>query len=156
MPNDYLPVPHYKQSADGQCLPACVRMVLAYLGHDLTESRIARLLRARTFGTPASNIRYVETLNVSVQYGPLPLFKLRTYLQNHTPCIVFVQAADLPYAYVPGFHALVVIGIDEEMVYLNDPAFEPNPHAVPLDYFMLAWSEFDYQAAVITERKDEG
>ena len=37
MPDDWLPVPHYKQSADGQCLPACVRMVLAYLGRDLTE-----------------------------------------------------------------------------------------------------------------------
>ena len=30
--NTYIHIPHYQQSSDGYCLPACARMVLAYLG----------------------------------------------------------------------------------------------------------------------------
>jgi len=132
-------------------------MVLAYLGRDMSESRIARILHAYTFGTPASNIRYLEALDLSVQFGPLPLFKLRAYLQTRTPIIAFVQAGDLPYTRLKAFHAVVVIGInaDEGVVYLNDPASDTHPQDVPMDYFMLAWSEFDYQAAIITPQRDE-
>jgi len=85
MPSDWLSVPHHKQSRDGQCLPACARMVLAYLGQDLDEARLARLLRTRPFGTP----------------------------------------------------------------FVNDPAFDDAPQVIPLEHFLLAWSEFDYEYAVI-------
>lgn len=44
MPNDWLPVPHYKQITDDWCLPACMRMVQAHLGRDLTEAEVARAL----------------------------------------------------------------------------------------------------------------
>jgi hypothetical protein len=33
---------------------------------------------------------------------------------------------------------------------VNDPAFDSAPHPIPLDRFLLAWSEFDYEYAVIT------
>jgi hypothetical protein len=62
MPSDWLTIPHFKQSRDGRCLPACARMVLAYF---------------------------------------------------------------------------------------NDPAFDDAPVSVPLQNFLLAWSEFDYEYAVI-------
>ena len=42
MPKDWLPVPHYKRTADGQCLPACAHMVLAhYLSGWYTASDIS-------------------------------------------------------------------------------------------------------------------
>ncbi len=69
MPKDYLPVPHFKQSVDGQCLPACARMVLAYLGQKMEEAQVAKTLRSRSFGTPAPNIRYIESFGFSVMYG---------------------------------------------------------------------------------------
>jgi len=155
MPNDWLPVPHYKQSADGQCLPACVRMVLAYLGRDLTESQVAKVLRSHTFGTPAPNIRHLESLGLSVMFGQMSLSRLRAYLQQGAPCIVFVQAADLPYSGVEGYHAVVVIGLGEHVVYINDPAFDTGPQSVPLDHFMLAWSEFEYECAIIMKSQVE-
>jgi len=102
MPDDWLPVPHYKQSADGQCLPACVRMVLAYLGRDVTEFQVAKVLRSYSFGTSAPNVRYLESLDFSVTFGQMSLSRLRAYLQQGVPCIVFVQAADLPYAGMDG------------------------------------------------------
>ncbi len=150
MPKDWLPVPHYKQSADGQCLPACVRMVLAYWGRSLAEEQAAKMLRSRPFGTPAPNVRYLESLGVSVTFGPSSLARLRTYLENRIPCIVFVQARDLPYSTSEGFHAIVIVGLDEHTAYVHDPASDTAPQSVPLDHLMLAWSEFEYECAVIT------
>jgi ABC-type bacteriocin/lantibiotic exporter with double-glycine peptidase domain len=150
MPSNWLPVPHYRQSADGLCLPACARMVLAYLGHDLTEAQVAGLLRSRSFGTAAPNVRYLESLSVSVTFGQFSLARLSDFLQSRIPCIVFVQADDLPYSASAGFHAVVVIGLDDHNVYLNDPTSDIAPQPVPHDHFMLAWSEFEYQGAAIT------
>ena len=150
MPNDWLPVPHYKQSAEGLCLPACARMVLAYLGLHLSEDQVVKLLRSYPFGTPAPNMRYLESLGVSVTFGQASLARLRDWLQARIPCIVFVQAGDLPYSASEGFHAVVVVGIEEGAAYLHDPASDTAPQIVPLDHFLLAWSEFDYEYAVIT------
>ena len=150
MPKDWLPVPHYKQSADGQCLPACARMVLAYLGHDLTETQIAERLHSYSFGTPAPNVRHLQSFGLSVTFGQMSLHRLRAHLQNGIPCIVFIQAGDLPYAESEGFHAVVVVGLSGDVIYLNDPALNVGPQSVPLDYFMLAWSEFEHEGATIT------
>jgi ABC-type bacteriocin/lantibiotic exporter with double-glycine peptidase domain len=127
-------------------------MVLAYLGHNLTEAQIAQVLRSYPFGTPAPNIRYLESLGLSVTFGQMSLSRLRAYLHEGVPCILFVQANELLYSPSEGFHAIVVIGLDENTVYVNDPALETGPQTVPLDYLMLAWSEFEYEYAVIRER----
>jgi ABC-type bacteriocin/lantibiotic exporter with double-glycine peptidase domain len=150
MPRDWLPVPHYRQSADGQCLPACARMVLAYLGHELEEARIAKILRSYAFGTPAPNVRYLESRALSVTRRPMSLSRLRAHLENGIPCIAFVQAGDLPYSESEGFHAVVVVGLGGQTVYINDPASDVTPQSVPLDHFMLAWSKFEHEGAVIT------
>ncbi len=39
-----LSVPHFRQSVDGYCLPACARMVLAYLGINRSEAEISQVL----------------------------------------------------------------------------------------------------------------
>lgn len=44
MPTASTPVPHYRQSNPGACLPACVRMVLAALGDERTEAELASVL----------------------------------------------------------------------------------------------------------------
>ncbi|MBE7469330.1 MAG: hypothetical protein HS114_09375 [Anaerolineales bacterium] len=46
-------------------------------------------------------------------------------------------------------HAVVVVGFDENTIYLNDPAFETSPQAVSVTEFELAWMEFDYRYSVI-------
>lgn len=62
MPSDWLQVPHFNQGRDGRCLPTCARMVLAYLGREVDEPELARLLKTRSFGTPADNIRLLSRL----------------------------------------------------------------------------------------------
>ena len=125
-------------------------MVLAYLGHHLPEEQVAQVLRSYPFGTPAPNVRYLESLGVSVTFGQASLARLRDWLQARIPCIVFVQAGDLPYSTSEGFHAIVVVGVSENTAYIHDPASDTAPQVVPLDHLMLAWSEFDYEYAVIT------
>jgi predicted double-glycine peptidase len=102
-------------------------MVLAYLGRDVTEFQVAKVLRSYSFGTPAPNVRYLESLDFSVTFGQMSLSRLRAYLQQGVPCIVFVQAADLPYAEVEGFHAVVVVGLGEHVVYITDKWMECVP-----------------------------
>ena len=118
----------------------------------MKEARIAKILHARSFGTPAPNIRYLESLDLSVTYGQMSFPRLRAYMQGSIPCILFVQASELPYSESEGFHAIVVVGLSEQVAYVNDPALDAGPQSVPLDYIRLAWSEFEYKGAVITSR----
>ena len=149
MPNDWLPVPAYRQSRAGRCLPACVRMVLGYLGDWRDEDDLAGLLKSRTFGTRSSHVRLLETLGYTVTYGQTTLAQLREYLQNRIAPIVFLQTGALPYWHEDVYHAVVVIGITADQVHVLDPAFD-SPQSVPLDAFLLAWSDFDYAFAIVT------
>lgn len=47
------------------------------------------------------------------------------------------------------FHVLVVVGFDDEKVYLNDPAFADAPQVALWDSFLAAWAEYDEAAVVI-------
>jgi ABC-type bacteriocin/lantibiotic exporter with double-glycine peptidase domain len=149
MPNAWLPVPPYKQSRDGRCLPACVRMVLAYFGQERSEDELARLLQTRSFGTSADRIRLISQLGYAVTFEPGTESDLRRHLAHNLPCIIFLKTEALPYWKVEDSHAVVLVGMTPEIVYLNDPAFDQNPQPVPLQNFLLAWSEFDYEYAVI-------
>lgn len=149
MPSDWLTVPHFKQSRDGRCLPACARMVLAYLGKDYDEESLARLLRARSFGTPANNIRLLSLVDCSVIFEQGTEADLHYHLARRLPCIIFLKTEVLPHWQIEDSHAVVLVGMAGETAYFNDPAFDDAPVSVPLQNFLLAWSEFDYEYAVI-------
>ena len=127
-------------------------MVLAYWGHRVSESRVGRLLRSQPFGTPARNVRFLESWGFSVTYGPTSLGRLRSLLRDGTPCIVFVQAGQLSYWTEDAYHAVVVVGLTADEIYLHDPAFDQAPQVASLGDFMLAWSDFDYLHAMIVPR----
>jgi ABC-type bacteriocin/lantibiotic exporter with double-glycine peptidase domain len=151
MPAGSTPVPHYKQSNPGACLPACVRMVLAALGDEYTEAQIAAALGSYEFGTPASRVTRLTELGYRVQYRPSSLEELDTHLKRHILPIVFVRADLLPWADFGGFHALVLVQITATDVTLFDPALEEGPTSLSTDGFLMAWEEFDCLAAVITK-----
>ena len=65
--------------------------------------------------------------------------------------IVFVQAGDLPHWSGQHFqHAVVVVGVEGQRVYLMDPALDEGPTPVEEEAFMLAWSWFDYYYTTLT------
>ncbi|MCB0190684.1 MAG: C39 family peptidase [Anaerolineae bacterium] len=139
-----LPVPHMRQRHPGECLAACAAMVLTYLGFSTSYERLLKLLRVEQgIGTPASNIRELGQLGVTVIYKQGTLAELHDHLTNDRPCIAFVQSGELPHWNTDTDHAIVVVGLDETYIYLNDPEFPDAPLQVPHGDFDLAWLEWD-------------
>ncbi len=131
------------------CLPACADMVLAYLERHLGQNKLARILGTTEIGTMSSRITRLSTLGLTVEYEEGSAVRLRRYLSQGVPCIVFLWTGNLSYWQVDTPHAVVVIGMTEETVIVNDPAFDNAPVRVPVDEFLLAWCEFEYKYAVI-------
>lgn len=114
-------------------------MVLMYLGRSVRYERLVRLLGTKDHGTPFSNLRRLEQIGVQVTVASGTLTQLYHQLSQNGPCITSVQTADLPHWEVQTDHAVVVVGMDHQYVYLNDPSFEIAPIIVPLGDFDLAW-----------------
>ena len=149
MPNTLLSIPHHPQHSDGDCLAACAAMVLEHLGVSVDYHRLLRLLDVKPYGTPGSHLKNVSDLGVNVSYALGTLQELLEYLADGKPSIVLVRTGQLPYWDYATDHAVVVVGFDEEAVYVNDPAFERAPQRIPQADFELAWMAFDYRYAVI-------
>ena len=150
MPNTSLPIPHFKQAKGNTCVPACARMVLAYLGHSIDESTLVKLLDTKPFGTAVRNIQRVSSLGFAVSLGSSALTNIRAALTSGNPVITFVMTGHLKYWQVNVPHAVVVVGVDDENVYLDDPWFDVSPQVSPIDDYLAAWAEFDRLAATIT------
>lgn len=140
-----LPVPHQRQREDADCLPACVAMVLAYLSKDVSYRRIKNLLKTKAFGTPGHHLLHLTELGLQVLYREGSMEELKAHLAKGDPCIVLVRTADLNYWNFTTDHALVAVGFDGRSIFVNDPAFDNYPIAVPLGKFELAWMAFDYR-----------
>lgn len=148
-----LPVTHVNQRTDGACLAACAAMVLTYLGLTPSYEQLLKVLDIRWFGAPFFNIRQLEQLGVSVAYQQGALADLQGHLAAGRPLIVPVATSELPYSEEQTNHALVVVGMDENYVYVNDPAFRVAPIPVPPGDFELAWLERDEYYAVLALRE---
>jgi ABC-type bacteriocin/lantibiotic exporter with double-glycine peptidase domain len=146
-----LPVPHIQQRAEGECLAACAAMVLSYLKFSATYEQLLKVLQVEWFGAPAPNIRYLKKLNLTVTHEAGDLTTLHNHLLQDRPCIAFVQTGDLAYWQEKVSHAVVVIGLDDDSVYLNDPEFAIAPMQVSRGNFDLAWLAQGEHYAVITQ-----
>ncbi len=145
-----LPVSHVQQRSESDCLAACVDMVLNYLNAPTNYQRLLRTLRVNEqAGTPFPNIQRLERLGVTVVFRQGSLAQLYKFLQNGWPVIVPVKTRELPQWEEDTDHAVVVVGMDEENIYLNDPAFARAPTPVTHGDFDLAWLERDEYYAVL-------
>jgi len=151
MPSLFLPVEHVQQHQDGECLAACAAMVLNFTRISVSYHRLLKVLDVESgFGTPAFKIRNLSRLGIKVDYRQGSIQELRNHLQVGQPCIVFLRTGDLPYWHRITEHAVVIVGVDDEHVYLNDPAVVLAPMQVSLGDFDLAWLERDEMYAVLT------
>lgn len=150
MPKVLLSVPHQRQQNDGDCLAACAAMVLTHLGRAIDYDQLLHLLDIQSYGAPAGNIRRLVALNLTVTYSQTDLAGLQAMLRQGSPIIVFVQTGELPHWRYNTSHALLVVGYDENNIYVNDPDREKIPLTIPYGDFELAWLERDYYYAMIT------
>lgn len=68
--------------------------------------------------------------------------------------MVFVQAGELPHRRDEQFqHAVVVVEATQRHILILDPDDNPEPIAVEIGDFMLAWGELDYLYATIIEEQ---
>lgn len=149
MPKTLLAVSHLRQQVESDCLPVCAQMVLAYLGRSESYERLIQLLGTRWFGTPSENILRLEQLNIHVTWRELSLTEIEAALRRNQPVIAFVDTADLPYWSTASDHVVVVVGIDEQFVYVNDPYFVEAPQTLPRPAFELSQQRFDYRCALL-------
>ncbi len=149
MPSVFLPVPHFEQSRDGMCLPACARMVMAYWGREIPEKELVHLFETKAFGTPISNVKRLEKWGYRVNFGTLTENELKIQLLANRPVIVRIWTPMLDYWDIDTSHVIVVVGFDDIQVLVNDPAFAEAPKTVAWNGFLAAWVEFDQTAAII-------
>lgn len=149
--SDILDVPFHTQLDDGYCLPACVQMVLDYLGLSVTQGRLARQIELREpLGAPASNVTRLRSDELDVVFASGTLDDLRSHLARGDPPIAFVQAHELPHwRGCISQHAVVVVGIADQTTHILDPAGEAGPTPVLTGDFVLAWIEMDALYAII-------
>jgi ABC-type bacteriocin/lantibiotic exporter with double-glycine peptidase domain len=145
-----LPVAHLEQPHPGDCLAACAVMSLTFSGMRCNYERFLKVLQIRRpYGAPFPNLHRLERLGISVLYRQGTVDDLYRHLSSHQPVIVPVKTGELPHWSENTDHAVVVVGMDEHSVYLNDPAFATAPIQVPHGDFDLAWLEREEYYAVL-------
>ncbi len=154
MPNFLLPIPHHRQHHNADCLASCAAMVLEYQKVAISYGKLLKLLKVQPYGTAGQNLKYLQSLGVQVIYREGSLAELKSQLQMGIPWIVLVRTEDLSYWSYSTDHALVVVGFNDQAIYVNDPIFEKSPLAIPITEFELAWMAFDYRYGAILPVKD--
>lgn len=154
--SNLLAVPHFQQSDAGYCLPACARMILNYLGVQSDEVSLSKILGTKPYGTPSFAIKRLRNSDIEVIYQEWSVAELSLMLEAGHPVIVFVRTVFLDYYQEDFAHALVIVGIvSGQRFKVQDPAQSIGPLDVSWDGLLAAWSEFDYQGAVLQRRQPE-
>jgi ABC-type bacteriocin/lantibiotic exporter with double-glycine peptidase domain len=137
----HLLVPLRKQVRQSDCLAACAAMVLDFLGETVDYRRLLRLLDIDAFGA--------THLGFDVVYGEATFSVLAQIVTQGAPVIVFVDTHELSYWDQATNHAIVVVGIEDDYVLVNDPAFDDVARPILAAEFELAWLNADSTYAVI-------
>ncbi len=152
-----LPIPLRRQGSEGDCLPACVQLVLDYWGRPTSrESLIAQLGTDPEIGTPASRVLALQFTGLAATYRPAGENHLRNWLARGIPVIVLVDTGELLYWARRAAHALVLVGLEGSTAYVNDPAFDSAPLPLGLGDLLLASDAMGNMVAVIAPGGREG
>lgn len=150
MPVRLLPVKHIPQEEPAGCLAACAQMALQYLGLLKSQPELNRLFGTTPAGTPRSRLDRLSRFGMSVETLLGNAMSLSQMIDADLPVIAFVRTGQLTsYWRTDAQHALLVVGYDEESLFVNDPAFQSAPIQILWDEFVLAWLEMDYVMSVI-------
>jgi ABC-type bacteriocin/lantibiotic exporter with double-glycine peptidase domain len=145
-----LDIPHFRQTTSYTCVPACIRMILAYWGHYYSEENLVTILGVRPYvGTLVDNvITGLETIGFHAKwFENASIAELKQLLNGNWPVIVFLQAKDLQ-SDGRGYHALVIYGIESGRIFCHDPLWDKS-RIFRIPAFRTTWAKTDYQGLVI-------
>lgn len=130
--------PFHKQETLYSCVPACLRIVFAAFGFDVSEDNIRAACDCTPAGTDA-----LHAVDAARRYGfqqsakyTLTLEELATLVEGGGYPIVFVSLK--PIDGVRETHAFVVISFSEQAVTVYDPLW--GERVLPKQTFSTAWA----------------
>ena len=145
-------LPPIQQEKDYTCLPACLRIVLNYLGTSFQEEDVADACNTTEAGTTlADAVHAVHSLGFNAtRIQNATLEDLMHYLNHNKPVIVFVGVEHLPYGDF-GTHAVTVCGFEGDEILYIDTALGQE---VRLDVmiFFRAWRSRGRRGIVVHRR----
>lgn len=125
-------------------------MVLAFHGVTLDPGWLRRVLESKAIGTPGFKVLNLRRYHFDVTYAAATDDRVLVQaLRQGIPPIALVFTASLSYWERATAHAVVVTGMDNAVVSVNDPAYPEISQALTHNEFMLAWSDFDYLYALV-------
>lgn len=141
-----------QQKQFNDCLVACCQQILENFGIEKSDAWLwDRLVNSQGEYTVFTYLEKLESalgIVVELHYnGEIDDFE--QYIELGLPIIVAVSN-DITNGW-PYYrdHAVVVIGFDDEVVYVNDPAQSETGSRVKRLLFELAWDPRDFQYAVL-------
>ncbi len=145
---DLLDVQPFQETLNASmCGPASLKMVLDYYGVEKSEEELAKLCNTDPkLGTSAEQIKQVaENLGFTVEINNnSTLNDIEQWIDKKVPVIVnwFTRGrVDYSESEVPDGHLSVVVGLDEENIYLQDPEIG-KLRTIFRDDFMRVWFDF--------------
>lgn len=156
-----LDVKHIRQSTNYSCGPACLAMVLAYHGHNVSEEWLIK----RTGATPEDGLspsrmtRFLRSARHShKQHQRMTLSLLSSYLDRGWPVIVAYQAwphkpsqTDLGASWDNGHYSIVAC-LSDGRVGLVDPSSKRPRRWLDADRFIASWRDIETRGDRIYRR----
>ncbi len=144
-------VPDVRQSTGYTCGASALQAILAYWGTEEREDRLA----AHLHSTPEAGTHPLDIVRVAREFGltaeireGLDLPDLEAALDAGTPVIVDLQAwrerADVPWTETwDDGHYMVLLGMDAEKLYFEDPSLLGKRGFIPRAEFVDRWHDYE-------------
>jgi len=124
-------------------------MVLQYYGDERPEAELQVLLGCTPVGTSVGSLTRISKLGYRVDLWYATLEELKAFIDAGGPVIAFVRTGGLDYWREDCPHAVVIVGYDEDTIYMDDPYFEDAPQRASVQSFRAAWRRTRNRLAVI-------
>ena len=140
---------HFKQADEVSCVPASLAMVLSVYDKEVSQAELKDYMGTTESGIQVEvaweslpferwNLQYYQRLGCSLE-------DLENELAKGVPPIVFIVSSFLPHSEGDFLHAVVVVGLNRESIYINDPLLEESsPFEMELSIFQAAWQWYNY------------
>nr|QNO56126.1 hypothetical protein PNCMNLLH_00004 [Methanosarcinales archaeon ANME-1 ERB7]QNO56161.1 hypothetical protein LLPGBHFJ_00004 [Methanosarcinales archaeon ANME-1 ERB7] len=136
-------VPYFRQEKWFTCGPACLRMIFAYFGIDVTEKVLETTCETTELGTIPTQISTgAAKLGVeSIATKNADIEDIRRNLEDRLPVIVLIDPSYI-YGGIAGFgHFIVVLGVEEGEVIYHDPDVSDGEfRRCEIEKFLNAWT----------------